>query len=465
MSGENDVSPGEKNVPRGRLARIFGIGKLAAGLAGDLAGAAGKLAAGKISGGEGREAAEERFHRKAAERMFSALGRMKGLPMKLGQMLSYIDDFIPPAYRDIYSASLRKLQVKAHPMRWTELETVIEQDLGAKPERLFAQFTREPIAAASIGQVYRATLADGSDVAVKVQYPGIGQAIQNDLKNIHTLRSAFAMILPKLDVERSLQDITDRVHEECDYGCELNNQLDFQEIWRGDPDIVIPRVYDEFCGDHVLVSEYIEGLRWEEMLAQCDAAQKNQYGQVIYRFVFGSLHNHGIFNGDPHPGNYLFLADGRVAFLDFGCVQRFQTKTVEAFLDVRQLARDGVRGEALRTAMTEAYGLPPTLDEEEWEFLEGYILLILAPGLQGVFRFDRTFTREVYKQTMRASTLFARKALSKGVWEAKRPGLVFLNRIQYGLYSILAALEAEADWSRLLGEGPDQDGPSDSGQP
>ncbi len=442
------MASGEKNVPKSRLARFFGMGKLAAGLASDLAGAAGRLATGK-----GREAAEEKFHQKAAERLFSALGRMKGLPMKLGQMLSYIDDFIPPEYREIYGQSLRKLQVKAHPMRWQELETVIERDLGKKPDELFARFDREPIAAASIGQVYRAALPDGRDVAVKVQYPGIGEAIQNDLKNIHTLRNAFAMILPKLDVERSLQDISDRVHEECDYGCELNNQEDFRRVWQGDPQIVVPALYEDFCGDHVLTSEFVEGQGWEAMLASASAAEKSAYGQVIYRFVFSSLHKHCMFNADPHPGNYLFLPEGRVAFLDYGCVQRFEPEVMAEFLAVRELAREGVRGSALRKAMREAYALPDSLDPEEWDFLEDYILYILRPGIERYFQFDRTYTREMYTKTMRASRLFARKAFAKGVWESKRAGLVFLNRIQYGLYSILAELEAQADWNAVLGDG------------
>jgi len=437
----------EKGLPTGRIGRFLRMGKLAAGLASDVAGAAGRLAL----GGD-RDEVALRLHRAAAEQLAAQLGRMKGLPMKVGQMISYIDDFIPADYRAIYGDALRRLQTRASPLRWEEVEAVIRGDLGAAPDAIFARFDRTPIAAASIGQVYRAALKDGREVAVKIQYPGIAEAIRSDLKNIDVLKSALGMVLPKVDVERSLADITSRVVEECDYGCELNNQLDFARIWKDDPDVLVPKVFPEVSGDRVLVSEFLPGRSFADMLKGADGAERNRLARILYRFVFRSLHTFGLFNADPHPGNYLFMPDGRIAFLDYGCVQRFDEATIHGFKSVRRMVVEGVRtGAAFRDAMIESYGVPRDLDEEQWAFLEEYILLVLEPSAADRdFKIDRAFTEKILDISVRGGVLGARKAVKSGIWEAKKPGLVFLNRLQYGFASILCAMEAEANWFRIM---------------
>jgi predicted unusual protein kinase regulating ubiquinone biosynthesis (AarF/ABC1/UbiB family) len=437
---------GEKSVPKSRLGRLTRLGSLATGLAGDVAGAATRVVAGR-----GWDRAAERFHEQAARRLFESLGQMKGLPMKMGQMLSYVDDFIPAEFRALYRDQLASLQVKARPMRWPEIAAAIREDLGAAPDELFARFDRVPIAAASIGQVYRAALADGTEVAVKVQYPGITEAIRSDLKNVKMLRDVFALLLRQMDVERSLADIQARVLEECDYVSELLNQKAFHEIWAGDPEVMVPRIVEQYCGHQVLCSEYVEGLSFQEMLKQrTDPAERSRLGRILFRFVFRSLYVYGLFHADPHPGNYLFLADGRVAFLDYGCVQRYDLETRRGFAAIRRSASEGLRGEPLRRLMREVYTLPEDLDEEEWEFMERYVLLCFEPVLEDrPFRYDRAYTEKLADVVMSGKLLFARKAVSKGVREAKRPGLVFLNRIQYGLASVLAAMEAEANWHQI----------------
>jgi predicted unusual protein kinase regulating ubiquinone biosynthesis (AarF/ABC1/UbiB family) len=432
-------------VPKSRIGRLTKLGGLATGLAGDAAGAAGRMVA-----GADWDRAAERFHEQAARRLFEALGHMKGLPMKVGQMLSYIDDFIPPDWRALYRDALRPLQVKARPMHWEEIEAAIREDLGAAPDEIFVRFDREPIAAASIGQVYRAALPGGTEVAVKVQYPGIVEAIQSDLKNVRLLRDVFALVLPQMDVERSLADVTARVLEECDYVSELLNQKEFCAAWAGDADLYIPPAFEPLCGHQVLVSEFVEGPGFDEMLQLKPPEERSRLGRLLFRFVFRSLYVHGLFHADPHPGNYVFPADGRLAVLDFGCVQRFDLDTRLALARVRKLAASGARGAALREAMSEAYGLPGDFDEEEWEFLERYVLLAFEPVLEDrVFRYDRAYTERLADTVLKGKLLFARKVVRKGVREAKRPGLVFLNRIQYGLSSVLASMGAEANWFRL----------------
>jgi hypothetical protein len=388
----------------------------------------------------------ERFHRHAAERLLLVLGQMKGVPMKLGQLLSYVDDFVPPAHRDVYRETLSRLQVLAQPVPWKTIEGVIRSELGASPDELFARVDEVPLAAASIGQVHRGALRDGTEVVLKVQYPGIAEAVRSDLENVELLRDAVSLILPRVDVEKSLSDVRARLLEECDYGCELCNQEEFARKWQGDPEVLVPRVFPELSSDRVLVSEYVQGLSWAEMRERAGAAERNRIARILYRFVFRSLYSHGMLNADPHPGNYVFLEDGRVAFLDFGCVQRYDEATVRSFVEIRRLVMAGVGGPRLREALTAGYGLPP-LDDEEWSFTEEYVRCCFAPILvDRPFRYDRAYAERLADLTLKGALLFARKALRKGVSEARREGFVFLNRLTYGFASILVALEAEANW-------------------
>jgi predicted unusual protein kinase regulating ubiquinone biosynthesis (AarF/ABC1/UbiB family) len=336
-------------------------------------------------------------------------------------------------------------------MRYDEMAAQIRRDLKKEPEEIFAEIQKEPIAAASIGQVYRARTREGRDVAVKVQYPGIKEAIENDIKNVEVLRSALSVILPKVDVDRSLEDLTSRVLEECDYGCELNNQEDFRRAWDGDAEVFIPHVLPELSGDRVLVSELVVGDHFADMLVRADQAERTRNGKIIARFVFRSLYVHGMFNADPHPGNYLFMPDGRVAFLDFGCVQRYAHETLLAFREVREAAINGMESSAFQRVIKSSYGLPDTLDDEEREFMERYVKCCFWPVLAPQpFRYGREYTQKLADMTMQGTMIGARKAIRKGVWEAKTPGLIFLNRINFGLNSILSALGAEADWRELV---------------
>ncbi|MBI2570789.1 MAG: AarF/ABC1/UbiB kinase family protein [Candidatus Schekmanbacteria bacterium] len=438
----------QKSIATSRIARLASVGNLAFGFTTSLTKAAGRTVV-----GQDRAKTAESFHRDAAQTLLSTLAGMKGLPMKVGQLLSYVDDFVPETYRRIYGETLAALQVKAHPMRWNEIRGVMERDLGRNPESAFLDFDRAPIAAASIGQVYRATLRDGRKVAVKVQYPGIKDAIESDLKNLDLLRHALGLILPKVDVERSLADIVDRLREECDYGCELCNQIEFAKIWRNDSQVLVPAMIEELCGEHVLVSELVSGDSFAEMLAGADQQRKSAYGMVLFKFLFASLYCHGMFNADPHPGNYLFLPDGRVAFLDFGCVQRYGPDLVRSFHAARSGVLQGRRDGEFRALLRNAYGIPEDVDDEEWDFLIDYIACCMDPIREDrLFRYDREYTEKLADVGMKGAMMGARKAMRKGIREAKAPGMVFLNRIQYGFASVLAAMQAEANWYRLMAE-------------
>lgn len=407
------------------------LGRLATGLAVDVASSTARLGVGSE-----RDAVAERFHRRAASLLRDVLGEMKGIPMKVGQLLSYVDDFLPIAHREIYRETLRELQVLAKPMPWKTVKGLVH------PER-FARVEEEPLAAASIGQVHGATLADGTEVVLKVQYPGIADAIRGDIANLDLLKKVLSLILPRFSVERSMQDLVARLSEETDYGCELCNQEEFARIWSGDAEVLVPRVFPSLSDDHVLVSERVRGSSWQAMLATAPQEERNRIGRILFRYVFRSLYGHGLLNADPHPGNYIFLADGRVAFLDYGCVQRYDAETIRAFVGLRHLVMDGVTGPRLRAAVATAYALPD-LDDEEWTFTEEYVRVCFAPVIaRDAFRYDKAHGERLADLSLKGAFLFARKALRKGVSEARREGFLFLNRLSYGFSSIMGALGAE----------------------
>jgi len=440
------AAEGQRRLRRGRFARAAALGGMAARLAGDAVSAAGQLATAGTTG-----AAARKLHEKAARTLNRSQGDMKGLPMKLGQMLSYIDDFVPAEYRDIYRDTLRELQVRTRPMLWERIEEMIVADLGKPVDELFATFDREPIAAASIGQVYRATTHEGRDVAVKVQYPGIAEAVTSDLRNVDTVVRTLTIALPHFDVEQTVADLTARVGEECDYRAEADNQRLFGSAWAADAEVVIPEVLPALCGKRVLTTEYIEGRSWQRMLSEATDEQRSRYGRAIFRFVFRSLYVFGMFNADPHPGNYLFLDDGRVAFLDFGCVQRFDPTTLRDIAKVRKLAVAGVRGQPFRDELQRAYGLPDTIDDGLWEHLEGYLMLSFEPSTSAQpYRYSRDYTERLTRATMALKLELGKRLLKVGIFETKREGTVFLHRINFGLNSILAALEATADWPATM---------------
>lgn len=446
---------GVRKIPRSRVTRMTRLGNMAVGVSNNMA-----LAAGRTLLGGGLDSAAEAFHQRTARTFAQSLAGMKGLPMKVGQMVSYIDDAIPADYRHIYTRALSELQVRARPMRWSEIEAVFKKDLGVRPEEIFAKFEREPIAAASIGQVYRAELPDGRVVAVKVQYPGIDDAIRSDLKNLDMLRNAMAMVLPKVDLEQTLDDLTSRVLEECDYGCELCNQQEFADAWDGAPGVVIPRPHAELCRDHILVLDYVNGENWEAMRARTGRSERNEIGINLFRFLFRSLYVHGMFNADPHPGNYLFPGGTDVAFLDFGCVQRYRPDVLADLREVGTLVRGGVRGTPLREALARVWEIRDEMDEEEWAFLEEYAVAVYEPATRDEpFTFNRAYTEKLSDLSIKGGFLAARKSLRKGIREAKRPGMLYLNRIQFGLASILASIEAQANWHRILGDILDEAGP------
>ncbi len=328
----------ESKIPKSRIQRTAKIGTLAAGQA---IRQASTLATNVVRSKEGREAALERRHMEAAEQIVMALGTMKGAAMKVGQMLSFVDTgLVPPEHREEFQHKLAALRDAAPPVTFKEMRKVVEQELDGSLEELFGEFVQTPIAAASIGQVYRARLQDGRDVAVKVQYPGVAAAVRADLQNMGMLLNIVKHLAPGLDPKTIGKEIRDRIEEELDYELEAQNQRSLARIYRGHPFIVVPDVVGSLSRERVLVTEFVQGTGFEE-LKGLPQRERDRIGEIVFRFYFGSMYRHHQFSGDPHPGNSMLLDDGRVAFFDFGLFKRMPAGAVELEMQVERAVIEG----------------------------------------------------------------------------------------------------------------------------
>ena len=304
--------------------------------------------------GEHRQQLRSDLALQTAEDVATTLGAMKGVLMKIGQMASYVDDGLSPAVR----RTLSRLQDSVPPMSAELAARVVTEELGLPPEQVFDRWDPEPIAAASIGQVHRAITRDGRAVAVKVQYPGIAETIAADLQNVALLRRMLRITAPSQDVDALIAELRDRVLEELDYQQEASNQQAVAAYFAGHPTIHIPAIVSELSTRRVVTSELADGARFAE-LAGWSQQERDLAAETIYRFTFRSLYGAHLFNGDPHPGNYLFHGGGRVTFLDFGLVKYFSPAELQPLIDmVRYLCVDE-DPEGFRAAMVRAGFLIP----------------------------------------------------------------------------------------------------------
>ncbi|MCB0831558.1 MAG: AarF/ABC1/UbiB kinase family protein, partial [Solirubrobacterales bacterium] len=338
----------DSKIPKGRLRRSA---KLGTAIGSQGAKYAGTKASSLFRGGDSSQEKLDERHAETAARMVATLGQMKGAAMKIGQFASFIDiDFIPEEYREIYQEQLGKLRSEAPAMPWEEVVKVLREEYDGEPiEQLFDSIEHEAFAAASIGQVHRGRLIDGREVAVKIQYPGIAEALESDLKNAGMLVRMARALAPGLDAREVTRELRERVLEELDYEYEAQNQRSFARAYRGHPFIYVPDVVTRLSRRRVLVTEFVEGIGFEEIL-ELDHEQRSRFGEILFRGSFGSIYHLQHFNADPHPGNYLLMEDGRVAFLDFGMTKKLDKEQIE----LEQLAVDAaVRNdpEGLRDAL------------------------------------------------------------------------------------------------------------------
>src|ERR671916_1643281 len=309
----------DSSIPAGRVKRTAEVGSVI-GTQG--ARYAGTRAANIARSKEKRAEALDKRHLEAAERMVETLGRMKGAAMKIGQLASFIDtEFLPDEYREIYQDKLSKLRSEAPPMDWKTVKSVLEEEWEDPVEELFEDFSHDAAAAASIGQVHRATLPDGRRVAVKIQYPGVAKALRADMQNAGMLMRLAKALAPGLDAKAAAEELKERVLEELDYEYEAQNQRAFARGYRGHPFIYVPDVLTRLSRGRVLVTEWVEGVGFDEVKA-LPQAERDRFAEIVFRFCFGSIYHLQHFNADAHPGNYILMHDGRVAFLDFGMTKQ-----------------------------------------------------------------------------------------------------------------------------------------------
>src|SRR5881227_4286106 len=316
----------DEGIPGGRVQRTAKVGSVL-GSAG--ARYAGTRARNVVRSKDAGAAELDKRHTEAAERMVDALGQLKGAAMKIGQLASFIDtDFLPPEYRELYQDKLSALRSEAPTMEWDKVRQVLDEEWDDPVEELFEDFGHDAVAAASIGQVHRATLPDGRRVAVKIQYPGIAEALRADMQNAGMILRLAKALAPGLDAKAAAEELKERVLEELDYEYEAQNQRTFARGYRGHPFIHVPDVITRLTTERVLVTEWVDGLGFEAV-RQLPQEEKDRFGEIVFRFCFGSIYHLQHFNADAHPGNYVLMPDGRVAFLDFGMTKQLDKEQIE----------------------------------------------------------------------------------------------------------------------------------------
>ena len=390
--------------------------------------------------GEHRQQLRNDLALQTAEDVATTLGAMKGVLMKIGQMASYVDDGLSPAVR----RTLSRLQDSVPPMSAELAAGVIRDELGLPPEVAFARWDPEPIAAASIGQVHRAITHDGRAVAVKVQYPGIAETIEADLGNVALLRRMLRITAPAQDVDGLIEELRDRVLEELDYRREAENQRLVAAYYDGHPTISVPKIIDQLSARRVVTSELADGARFAE-LAQWSQRERDLAAETIYRFTFRSLYDLHAFNGDPHPGNYLFHGGGRVTFLDFGLVKHFTAEELRPLVDMVRYLCVEQDPEGFRAGMVDAGFLRPDAPLSTGEVIEHMAVFydtVRRPG-------QRTITGD-YASAVVRRFFDVRSPLAQ--WVSVPRSYVILQRINLGLFAILGELTATADWRGIAEE-------------
>ena len=393
-----------------------------------------------------RERMNEESMVRAAEQMVLVLGTMKGVAMKLGQMLSVLDlDLVAPEHRERFQRRLAVLRDSAPNVSFETMRAVIEEDYGCPLHEVFAEFEAEPIAAASIGQVYRGRLHDGRRVAVKVQYPGIDAAVRADLKNLTMFRRVLQTAMPWV-TPAVLDELRLNLESELDYVAEAHTQRRIADLYADHPFIVVPATLPDLSTTRVLVSEYFPGQGFDHV-RELPADQRNRIGEIIYRFYVGSLFTFNEFCGDPHPGNLLLGDDGRVAFLDFGLFNRMDPRHVRAELDgIRAAAED--RADDLWQIMIDRGVIDDPNEVTPAECLE----YVLASCEWAVLDEELTITPELASGAFLLA-VDPRAGDYAGMKQQNLPPEhLFSRRADFLTFGVLGQLHATANWHRIARE-------------
>ena len=398
----------------------------------------GKLLMGKkLTGLFSKAAPGDELDIDALMKIVGSIGQLKGLMMKMGQIMSYIDVALP----EELSAALSVLQTQSQPMPIERVKDIISADLGDAAAALLKNIEARPMAAASIGQVHKSVI-DGTPVAVKVQYPEIAKAIVSDLAPTATVTKIVSVLFPHFRMADIIAEMRQRLLEECDYVHEAEAQQTFAKLFAHHHRIIVPKVHTRFCSEHVLTSTWVNGISFEEFLAANPPQElRNDIGKALFEFYIGSLFRHNLYNCDPHPGNYLFLEDNTIAMLDYGCTRAFDgdfVRQLAAF--TRAVHEDTPQG--LHKACLDI-GL--VKEGQKYDFNTARDLI---RGFYGAMLIDS-------EQKIELGSMSMKEVAEKKMEWVKRalPGeFLFLLRIRVGLMSVLAKLGAVANWRQLEAE-------------
>ncbi|NJP52411.1 AarF/ABC1/UbiB kinase family protein [Streptomyces sp. SBST2-5] len=379
------------DLPRKAVTRTAKLAALPLGIAGRATWGLGKRIVGESAEIVGRE-----LQQRTADQLFKVLGELKGGAMKFGQALSVFESALPEEIAGPYRATLTKLQEAAPPMPGRTVHAVLAERLGENWRDLFLEFEDKPAAAASIGQVHRGVWHDGREVAVKVQYPGAGEALLSDLNQLSRFARLLGPLVPGMDVKPLIAELRDRVSEELDYGLEAQAQQVHAEEFDGDPDVVVPGVVHQT--DQVLITEWMDGIPLAEIISDGTEEQRNRAGQLLARFLFSGPARTGLLHADPHPGNFRLLPGGpdgeddwRLGVLDFGTVDRLPGGLPVTIGEALRMTLDG-EAETVYEMLCEEGFVKESIELDPDAVLD-YLLPIIEPAQVDEFTFTRGWMR------------------------------------------------------------------------
>ncbi|WP_030058309.1 MULTISPECIES: ABC1 kinase family protein [Streptomyces] len=425
------------DLPRKAVTRTARLAALPLGIAGRAT-----LGLGRRIGGRSAEVVTAELQQATADQLFKVLGELKGGAMKFGQVLSVFEAALPEEVAGPYRAALTKLQDAAPPMPAAKVHTALAQRLGAGWRELFLEFDDLPAAAASIGQVHRAVWHDGRRVAVKVQYPGAGDALLADLSQLSRVAWLLGPLIPGLDIKPLIAELRERVSEELDYELEAQAQRRHAEEFAGDPDIEVPGVVAQ--ADQVLVTEWMDGTPLAEVIARGSQEERDRAGQLLARFLFAGPSRTGLLHADPHPGNFRLLTDDgpvsgwRLGVLDFGTVDRLPGGLPAPIGASLRMALDGDAAGVLKMLREEGF-VKPSIQLDPDAVLD-YLLPIIEPAAVDVFHFTRAWMRA---QAARIADPRS-PAYNLGKQLNLPPAYLLIHRVTLSTIGVLCQLGAKA---------------------
>ena len=427
------------DLPRKAVTRTAKLATLPLGIAGRTA-----LGLGKRVGGRPAELVAAEMQARTAEQMFRVLGELKGGAMKFGQAMSIFEAALPEELSGPYRATLTKLQDAAPPMPAATVHRVLAEELGPQWRRRFRSFDDTPAAAASIGQVHRGVWEDGRDVAVKVQYPGAGDALISDLNQVTRVARVAAGWIPGLDVKPILDELKARVAEELDYTLEAEAQARFAAAFRGDPDFVVPEVVES--SQHVIVSEWLEGTALSRLIAGGTQAERDLGARRYLEFLLAGPARAGLLHADPHPGNFRLTPDGRFGVLDFGAVKRLpEGMPPEIGILLTSALQDD--GEAVVQGLRDEGFIKAKIDIDA-EGLLDYISPFLEPARTSTWRFSREWLRALFAHVNDPR----RPQWSVGLKLNLPPEYLLIHRVWIGGIGVLCQIEGEVPVLEVLAQ-------------